>query len=61
MALGASIGALGGMIYDTKNKVLGENLIDEVAKELANGKIAVIAEVEKSWKTPIDTKMAGFL
>lgn len=58
MALGASVGALGGLLYDTNNRAFAGNFIDEVAKELENGKTAVIAEVEEGWKTPVDTKMA---
>lgn len=58
MALGASVGALGGMLYDASNEAFSGNFIDEVAKELENGKTAVIAEVEEGWKTPVDTKMA---
>lgn len=58
MALGASIGALGGLLIDSSQESIGENFIDEVAKELENGKTAVIVEVEESWKTPVDTKMA---
>ncbi|MCI4669492.1 MAG: DUF1269 domain-containing protein [Bacteroidia bacterium] len=58
MALGASVGALGGMVFDSTKKAFGRNIIDEVAKELENGKTAVIAEVEEGWKTPVDTKMA---
>ena len=58
MALGASVGALGGMFYDASNEAFSGNFIDEVAKELENGKTAVIAEVEEGWKTPVDSKMA---
>lgn len=58
MALGASVGALGGFIIDSTQVSLGKNIIDEVTKELENGKTAIIAEVEESWKTPVDTKMS---
>ena len=57
MALGASIGALSGLIIDSTQESIGANFIDEVAKELENGKTAVIAEVEEGWKTPVDSKM----
>ncbi len=60
MALGASVGALGGMFYDSTQEAFAGNFIDEVSKELENGKTAVIAEVEEGWTTPIDTKMAEF-
>ncbi len=58
MALGASVGALGGMLVDSTHESFGEKFVDEVAKELDHGKIAVIAEVEEGWKTPVDTTMA---
>lgn len=57
MAIGASIGALGDMLYNSTQEKLGRNFIDEVAKELEEGKTAVIAEVEEGWETPVNTKM----
>jgi uncharacterized membrane protein len=55
VAGGAVIGGMG----DLFNLGLSAKFIEEVATELSPGKTAVIAEVDESWETPLDSRMAA--
>jgi uncharacterized membrane protein len=59
--VGAAIGAVGGMtagmLSDMENVRIGEDFIDDVRKALSPGKVAVIADVDEDWTTPVDTRM----
>jgi len=57
LALGATAGATGGAIFDVHNARIGEDYIDDVTKALSPGKVAVVAQVEEDWITPVDTRM----
>src|SRR3972149_4509639 len=53
LALGAASGfALGG-IFDLDNVRVGDDFLDEVSKSLTPGKVAVIAEIDEEWTTPV--------
>jgi len=59
--VGLAVGALGGMtvgaFYDIDNARVGEDFLDDVSKSLTPNKVAVVAEVEENWTTPVDTRM----
>jgi len=59
--VGLAVGALGGMtagaFYDIDNARVGEDFLDDVSKALAPNKVAIIAEIEEDWTTPVDTRM----
>ena len=57
LAVGASAGLAAGGATDLYNAGVGEDFIDDVSKTLRPGKVAVIAEIEEDWTTPIDTRM----
>ena len=57
VAVGASVGALTGMMVDLGESGIGMDFVDEVSKTLSPGKVAVLAEVEESWATPVDTRL----
>ncbi len=57
VAVGASTGALTGLLIDLGESGIGVDFVDEVSKTLSPGKVAVIAEVEETWVTPVDTKL----
>jgi uncharacterized membrane protein len=57
VALGATIGGLGGFLFDLENSGVGATFIDDVSKSLTAGKAAVLADVDESWTTPVDTRM----
>jgi uncharacterized membrane protein len=57
---GAAIGAgtiLGGGIFDLHNVRIADDFIDDVSKALAPNKVAVLAQVDEEWTTPVDKRM----
>ena len=56
-AIGAFTGMTVGLIADLENARIGEDFIDDVRKALSPGKVALVAEVEEDWTTPVDTRM----
>jgi uncharacterized membrane protein len=57
LAIGATAGAAGGSFFDLHNVRIGEDYIDDVKKALSPGKVAVVAQVDEEWITPVDTRM----
>jgi uncharacterized membrane protein len=57
LAIGASEGVLAGGAVDLNNARIGEDFIDDVTKVLTANKVAVVAEIEEDWTTPVDTRM----
>jgi uncharacterized membrane protein len=57
VALGAGFGGLLGGLGDIFNAGAGADFAEKVSKELASGKVAVIAEIDEAWVTPLDTGM----
>ena len=56
-AIGAVSGMTLGMIGDLERGRIGDDFIDDVRKALSPGKVAVMAEVDEDWTTPVDTRM----
>lgn len=57
LAIGAAVGFVGGMTADLNNARIGGDFIDDVTKVLLPNKVAVVAEIEEEWTTPVDTRM----
>jgi len=57
LAIGASVGVLAGSAVDLHDVGIGEDFIDDVTKMLTPNKVAVVAEIEEDWTTPLDTRM----
>jgi len=57
LAAGAAAGALGGAAADLDNARIGSDFIDDVNKTLSPNRVALVAEVEEEWTTPVDTQM----
>jgi uncharacterized membrane protein len=57
LAVGATVGAASGSIFDLHNVRIGEDFIDDVTKALSTNKVAVVAQVDEEWTTPVDTRM----
>ena len=57
MAAGALGGMLGGSAADLDNARVGSDFIDDVNKVLSPNRVAVVAEIEEDWTTPVDTRM----
>jgi uncharacterized membrane protein len=56
-AAGAAAGALGGATADLDNSRIGSDFIDDVNKTLTPNHVALVAEIEEEWTTPVDTRM----
>lgn len=56
-AVGAAVGVYGGGMLDLVRVGVGTDFVDKVAKSLKPGKVAVIAEIDEDWVTPVDTRM----
>src|SRR5215472_2497316 len=59
MAVGAAAGMGVGSTLDLNNIRVGSDFIDDVQKNLSPNKVALIAEVDEEWTTPVDTRMEG--
>src|SRR5258708_19434847 len=57
VAVGAAGGSLIGAIADLDNVRVGSDFLSDVAETLTPGKVAVVAEVDEEWTTPVDTRM----
>jgi uncharacterized membrane protein len=57
LAIGAAAGLLGGGTVDLDQARIGDDFIDDVTKQLLPNKVAVVAEIEEDWTTPVDTRM----
>ena len=57
LAIGASVGGLTGLLFDLDQSGISATFLDDVSKALTVGKAAVLAEVEESWTTPVDTRL----
>jgi uncharacterized membrane protein len=57
VAIGAVSGLAVGALSDTADARVGDDFVEEVAKSLTPGKVAVIAEVNEEWTTPVDTRL----
>jgi uncharacterized membrane protein len=57
MAVGAAAGMLGGATADLNNARIGADFIDDVNKVLSPNRVALVAEIEEEWATPVDTRM----
>jgi uncharacterized membrane protein len=57
MAAGAAAGMAAGSAIDLNNARVGTDFIDDVQKFLVPSNVALIAEVDEDWTTPVDTRM----
>jgi uncharacterized membrane protein len=57
VAVGAYVGGFGGLMYDLINAGMSGDFIDEFSASLTPGTVAVVADVDETWVTPIDTRL----
>src|SRR5262249_20185568 len=57
LAIGAAAGALGGTAAALENSRIGADFIDDVNKDLSPNRVALVAEIEEEWTSPVDTRM----
>jgi uncharacterized membrane protein len=56
-AFGAASGLALGALYDIDSARVGGDFLDDVSRSLAPNRVAVVAEVEEEWTTPVDMRM----
>lgn len=54
---GAAAGAILGSLFDLINFGVSEDFISKVSNELQPGKTAIVAEIDETWTTPLETRM----
>jgi len=59
VAIGAYAGTLGGALFDMFNAGVGMDFINEVSAEMAPGKVAVVADADETWVTPVETRLGA--
>lgn len=59
MAIGTGLGSLTGMLFDLEKTGVGLQFVEEVSEALSPGKVAIMADVDESWTTPVDTRIGG--
>ena len=57
LAVGALAGLTAGGGFDLDNARIGDDFIEDVKKALSPNTVAVVAEIEEDWTTPVDTRM----
>jgi len=57
MAIGATAGLALGAVADFDKARIGSDFIEDVTKVLTPNKVALVAEIEEEWTTPVDTRM----
>ena len=57
LPIGAAIGGLTGLLFDLDRSGISVTFVDDVSKALIPGKAAVIADMDESWTTPVDTRL----
>jgi uncharacterized membrane protein len=57
LAIGATVGLTAGATVDLHKARISDDFIDDVTKVLLPKRVAVVAEIEEDWTTPLDTRM----
>lgn len=57
IVIGGMSGLTVGALYDLDNALVGEDFVDDVLRSLTPNKVAILAEVEEEWTTPVDARM----
>lgn len=59
IAVGAYIGGVGGLLLDLFSTGMGMDFVDQASAALTPGKAAVVADIDESWVTPVDTRLGA--
>lgn len=57
LAIGATTGLTLGGLVDLDNLLVGDDFLGDVTKSLTPNKVALVAQIEETWITPVDTRM----
>src|SRR4030095_1114312 len=56
-AAGAYVGGLSGLLYDANQSGVDVQFVDDVSAVLLPGRAAVIADIDETWTTPINSRL----
>jgi uncharacterized membrane protein len=56
-AVGAYVGGTGGFLFDMFSAGFGLDIVDEVSTAMTPGKAAVVANIDETWVTPVETRL----
>jgi uncharacterized membrane protein len=59
VAVGASVGGLGGLVFDMAGAGISNDFVVEVTNALTPGRTAVVADIDETWVTPVDTRLGA--
>lgn len=59
VAIGASLGGLTGALFDLDQAGIDTAMIDDISTALTPGKVALMAEVDEGWTTPVNSRLEG--
>ena len=57
LSIGAALGGLTGLLFDLDRSGISVAFVDDVSKALIPGKAAVVADMDESWTTPVNTRL----
>lgn len=57
--IGGWIGGGAGFMYDLFKVGVGVDFIDEFGASMTPGKVAVVADIDETWTTPVDTRLGA--
>ena len=57
LAIGTGVGFFAGSAVDLRDMRLDQDFIEDVTKLLVPNRVAVVAEIDEDWVTPLDTRM----
>ena len=57
MAVGAATGLTLGAFADIADLRVGDDFVEDVSQSLSANKVAIVAEIDEEWTTPVDTRM----
>ena len=56
-AIGATTGLTLGGLVDLDSLLVGDDFLNDVSRSLTPNKVALVAQIEETWTTPVDTRM----
>jgi uncharacterized membrane protein len=59
VAVGAYVGGFGGLMFDLFNAGVGIDFVNDVSASLTPGKAAVVADIDETWVTPVETRLGA--
>jgi len=57
LAIGAAAGFAAGATADLDNARIGDDFVEDVTNALSPNTVALVAEIEEDWTTPVDSRM----